>query len=163
MSTSSLQEIKLTLLLWHVCQLLASWFLWWLYLIVKLQNWLEVRFKELFMGYLHLFYEWFDRHSIDYAPCAHPLLLFWTLFPLWASLSVRHVRKVSLCSVYHHIWHISFNPSIWCFHSLKPIGMKHVISIIMTGRIVIIYQFSQLFATAWQQAIHDPCNNCWWV
>lgn len=105
-----------------------------------------------------LFSEWFRHHFLEYAPAARPLLLL--LDGHSSHYCPEFIREACECGVIvfclpPHTTHISQPLDVSCFHSLK-VHWDYACDYYMSsnsGKVVTIYQFSQLFALAWKQAM----------
>ncbi len=105
-----------------------------------------------------LFYHWFRRHFLEYAPSVRPLLLLLDghsshYGPEFIRLACEN--GVIVFCLPPHLTHLLQPLDATCFHSLKSywdLTCDKFMSL-NPGRIVTIYQFSELFAEAWAQSM----------
>ena len=106
--------------------------------------------------------EWFVRHFLVYAPASRPLLL-----PLDGHKAhynpdfIREAAKhgVIIFCLPPNTTHVSQPLDSTCFHSLKRFWIEACDNYMCSnpGKVVTIYQFSELFASAFVKAF-TPCN-----
>ena len=109
-----------------------------------------------------LFSEWFCRHFLRYAPNAKPLLLLLDGHSSHYNPSFIHCaceNGVIVFCLPPHTTHIAQPLDATCFHSLKCHWDQACDDYMSSnpGKCVTIYQFSELFAKAWRQAM-TPSN-----
>ena len=105
-----------------------------------------------------LFSEWFDRHFLQYAPSARPLLLLLDGHSSHYSPEFIHSacgNGVIVFCLPPHTTHLAQPLDSTCFHSLKLYWDQACDDYMSSnpGKSVTIYQFSELFSKAWRQAM----------
>jgi len=102
--------------------------------------------------------EWFNGHFLEYAPSVRPLLLLLDghsshYGPQFIRLACE--KGIIVFCLPPHGTHICQPLDASCFHSLKTYWDEACDKYMSSnpGHIVTIYQFSQLFATAWKKAM----------
>lgn len=134
----SLLGIKHTLLSWRVFRLRGMHYPPW--------SWSD------------LFYEWFHQHFLEYALSVRHLLLLLDEYSL--HYIPEFIRKACESGVIvfclpPHTTHLCQPLDVTCFHSLKAYRDNACDQYMSSnpGRVVTIYQFSQLLPIAWTQAM----------
>ena len=105
-----------------------------------------------------LFSEWFNRHFLQYAPSARPLLLLLDGHSSHYSPDFIYSacgNGVIVFCLPPHTTHLVQPLDATCFHSLKVYWDQACDDYMSCnpGKIVTIYQFSELFSKAWHQAM----------
>lgn len=108
------------------------------------------------------FYEWFEQHFLEYAPSGRPLLLLLDghsshYNPTFIRFAAE--KGVIVFALPPNTTHISQPLDSVCFKALKQCWDEQC-NLYMSsnpGKIVTIYQFSELFAAAWRKAM-NPQN-----
>jgi len=104
------------------------------------------------------FYEWFEHHFLEYAPSGRPLLLLLDghsshYNPTFIRFAAQ--KGVIVFALPPNTMHISQPLDSVCFKALKQCWDEQCNSYMSAnpGKIVTIYQFSELFAAAWKKAM----------
>lgn len=105
-----------------------------------------------------LFFGWFNSHFLEYAPSARPLLLLLDghlshYGPEFIQLACE--KGVIVFCLPPHLTHILQPLDSSCFHCLKTYWDQACDQFMSShpGQIVTVYQFSELLAKAWAQAM----------
>ena len=105
-----------------------------------------------------LFFQWFERHFLVYAPAGRPLLLILDghsshFEPEFIRLAVS--KGVIVFVLPPHTTHLCQPLDLTCFHSLKSYWDEECDKYMVAnpGKVVTVYQFSQLFSAAWVKAM----------
>ena len=105
-----------------------------------------------------LFSEWFLRHFLEYAPSPRPLVLL--LDGHSSHYNPEFIRQacengVIVFCLPPHTTHVCQPLDVTCFHSLKTYWDQACDRYMSThpGKVVTVYQVSQLLAEAWSQAM----------
>ena len=98
-----------------------------------------------------LFRDWFERQILQYAPAGHPLLLLMDGHSTHYQPEVVRLAAsngVILFTLPPHTTHVALPLFMTCFHSLKAYLDQKCRQYMADnpGRVVTVYQFSQLFA-----------------
>ena len=104
------------------------------------------------------FYEWFEHHFLEYAPSGRPLLLLLDghsshYNPEFIRFAAQ--KGVIVFALPPNTTHISQPLDGVCFKALKQCWDEQCNSFMSDnpGKTVTLYQFSELFATAWKKAM----------
>jgi len=108
-----------------------------------------------------LFSEWFLRHFLEYTPSPRPLVLL--LDGHSSHYNPEFIRQacengVIVFCLPPHTTHVCQPLDVTCFHSLKTYWDQACDRYMSThpGKVVTVYQVSQLLAEAWSQAMTPP-------